>query len=297
MVNDPSHLLPHILLAHRLFQGFPEVRTTPLFHRFHPEHPHAAIRHDTGEVLVAMAELVLERVAIGLGLQRLEGFVFDPPPRAGGFHHGHHPFCGKWEVGDPTPVDGCAIRPALGIPENRDRKVEMGIVQGNIVVPSEPMGDNPFRGPFGMGVGMGVRMAVNPLEHARVVPRLDPDDRTQVKVLQMLDVGAIGSQGILHDNRLEVGMFLFVGGEKPLGGIAFTIVLGATVLCSDHLGSEGDNNVIVWMDKSTPPPSSGGSSGWYHPGDALHNRRNNGPFWNGNIPYHQATTGSIPRAP
>ena len=105
------------------------------------------------------------------------------------------------------------------------------------MVPSEPMGGNPFRGPFGMCVGMGVRMAVDPLEHVFVVPRLDPDDITQVTILQMLDVGAIGGQGIRNDDRLAMGMFLFVGGEKPLGGIAFTVVLVTAVLFGDHLGS------------------------------------------------------------
>ena len=119
------------------------------------------------------------------------------------------------------------------------------------MVPSEPVGDNPFRGPFGMGVGMGIGMAVDPLEHQLVVSGLDPDDVTQVKILQMLDVGTIGSQGILDDNRPEMGMFLFVVGEKPLGGIAFAIVLLAAILPGDHLGSQGNDNPAARMDKGT----------------------------------------------
>ena len=184
-----------------------------------------------------MAIIVLEIVATGFGFQRLEDLVFDTPPRTGGFHHGHHPFLVEGEVRYPTPVGGVAIRPDLGIVEDRDLKVEIGIVQGNIVVPAEPVGDTPFRGPFGLGVGPGIGMAVDPVEHELVVSGLDPDDIAQVKVLQILDMGTIGGQGILDDNRPEVGVFRPEQLEKPLGGMAFTIVLFAAILPGDHLGS------------------------------------------------------------
>ncbi len=176
-----------------------------------------------------MAIIVLEIVATGFGCQRLEGLVFDTPPRTGGFHHGPHPFLMEGEVGYPTPVGGCAIRLDLGRVEDRDLKVEIGIVQGNIVVPAEPVGDTPFRGPFGLGVGPGIGMAVDPVEHELVVSGLDPDDLAQVKVLQRLDMGTIGGPGILDDNRPEVGVFL------P----------------GDPLGSQGNDNVAVQMDKGT----------------------------------------------
>ena len=146
--------------------------------------------------------------------------------------------------------------------ENRDLQVEIGIVQGNIAAPSEPVGDNPFRGPFGMGVGMGIGMAADPPEHGLVVSGPDPDDATQVRILQMLDVGTIGSQGIPGDNRPGMGMFVFAVGGKPPGGIAFAIVPVAAILPGDHLGSQGNDNPASRMDRFTthhPVVAAGGT--------------------------------------
>ena len=64
--------------------------------------------------------------------------------------------------------------------------------KGDIRAPPELVGDDPFRGPFGLGVGADMRIAVDPVKEECVVARLHAQDETDGVVAEVFDVGAIG---------------------------------------------------------------------------------------------------------
>ena len=49
-----------------------------------------------------------------------------------------------------------------------------------------------------------------------------------------------------------MGMILPELGKKPFGRIAFTIILGRSVLSENHLRAKGDDFLAVGMDQSCP---------------------------------------------
>ena len=225
--------------------------TAATFHSlFDQEHPDAKGCHPIGKVLVSMAVLRLERVAKTI-VQGRTSFMFNFPAGPTRTHHGHHPFFGEGEIGYPGPGPALAIGSDLGVMEEIDRKVNVSFVQGDIRAPPELVGDDPFRGPFGLGVGADMRIAVDPVKEEFVVARLHAQDETDVVVAEVFDVGTIGGEGILDENRPEMGMVFLECGDEPLGGGAFAIVLVVSVLLGDHLGCEGNDDVGVGMDKGS----------------------------------------------
>ena len=111
------------------------------------------------------------------------------------------------------------------------------------------MGGCSLTGSCDTGKGPGIRMCVNPVEQQFVIAWFGAQDKAQVMILEVFDMGAIGGQGILDDNGLEVGMFLTEGCDEALGGIAFTIVFVGPVLLVDHLGSKWKNDGAVGMNE------------------------------------------------
>ena len=62
----------------------------------------------------------------------------------------------------------------------------------DIRAPPELVGDDPFRGPFGLGVGADMRIAADPVKEECVVARLHAQDETDVVVAEVFDGGTIG---------------------------------------------------------------------------------------------------------
>ena len=244
------YLFPHVFPAQLFLQGSLMDTATEFRNLVDQEHQHAQGCHHIGKVLVSMAIIMLEIVAENV-FQGGKSFVLHLPAGTARTHHRHHPFLVEGEIGCPGPGPAPAIGPDLGVMEEIDLKVNVGLVQGDITAPPELVGHDPFRGPFGPGVGPDIRMAVDPVEKEPVVTRLHAQDETDVVVPEVFDVGTIGGQGILDDNRPEVGMVFPEFGDEPLGGVAFTVVLVVSVLPGDHLGSQGNDNPGVGMDKGT----------------------------------------------
>ena len=166
--------------------------TAATFHSlFDQEHPDAKGCHPIGKVLVSMAVIMLEIVAKTI-VQGRTSFMFNFPAGPTRTHHGHHPFFGAGEIGYPGPSSALAIGSDLGGMEDIDRKGNVSFVQGDIRAPPELVGDNPFRGPFGLGVGADMRIAADPVKEECVVARLHAQDETDGVVAEVFDVGAIG---------------------------------------------------------------------------------------------------------
>ncbi len=242
------HLFPQVFPAQLFLQG-PLMDTAAKFHSlFDQEHQHAKGCHHIGKVLVSMAVIMLEIVAKNI-LQGGKLLIFHFPAGTTRTHHGHHPFLAEGEIGYPGPGPAAVIGTDLGVMEEVDLEINVCLVQGDIMDPPELVGCNPFAGPFGPGVGPDIRMALDPVEKEPVVSRLHAQDETDVVVPEVFDVGSIGGQGILDDNRPEMGMVFLEFGDEPLGGVALTIVLVGPILPGDHLRCQRNDNFGIRMDK------------------------------------------------
>src|SRR5207244_7498814 len=76
-VKVGSHLFPQQAFAAPLSPGRLEQRTTQLLHLIHQKRQHHQRGKHHGEVLIAVAEIVLEMIA--LIFQRIERLIFDAP--------------------------------------------------------------------------------------------------------------------------------------------------------------------------------------------------------------------------
>ena len=76
-VKVGSHLFPQQAFAAPLSPGRLEQRTTQLLHLIHRKRQHHQRGKHHGEVLIAVAEIVLEMLA--LIFQRIERRIFDAP--------------------------------------------------------------------------------------------------------------------------------------------------------------------------------------------------------------------------
>ena len=185
------YCFPHGFPAHRFLQS-PLMDTAATFHSlFDQEHPDAKGCHHIGKGWVSMAVIMLEMVAKNI-FQGRKSFMFNFPAGPTRTHHGHHPFFGEGEIGYPGPGPALAIGSDLGVMEEIDRKVNVSFVQGDIRAPPELVGDDPFRGRFGLGVGADMRIAVDPVKEECVVARLHAQDETDGVVAEVFDVGTIG---------------------------------------------------------------------------------------------------------
>ncbi len=68
-------------------------------------------------------------------------------------------------------------------------------------------------------------------------------------MLQLPNMGRIGTRAIFYDNGLEERVITTKIIQIPLGTIPFTIILAAPVLPDDYLRTGGDHLGMVRMDK------------------------------------------------
>ena len=65
--------------------------------------------------------------------------------------------------------------------------------------------------------------------------------------MQGLDVGGIRTETVFGDDELEVGMILAQLGNKALGGIAFTIIFGRSIVLHNRFRHQGNHGTHVRM--------------------------------------------------
>ena len=83
-------------------QGLLKEGTTALLELIDQEGQHRQHRKDAGQILVAVAVVMFEMVA--LVFERVEGFVFDFPARPASFHNRIDGIGGEGLIGNPGEV-------------------------------------------------------------------------------------------------------------------------------------------------------------------------------------------------
>ena len=90
------------------------------------------------------------------------------------------------------------------------------------------------------------------LEQKDVVALLDANDVIGVCFGQVAQVGSIAAEGVFDDNDLQKGMVRAKVFQPAAGGVAFAVVLLATVLLDDWLGRQRDDLFEIGMDMEAP---------------------------------------------
>ena len=70
----------------------------------------------------------------------------------------------------------------------------------------------------------------------------------QIVVMQGLNVRGIGTQTVFGDDALEVRVVLAQLGNKTLGAMTFTIILGRAIVLHDRFRHERNHGTHVRMD-------------------------------------------------
>ena len=97
-----------------------------------------------------------------------------------------------------------------------------------------------------------------PTEQKLVITRFGSENVTKTLVFQVSNMGTVGGQRVLDNDRLQVRMF---PGEdrftQPLCSIAFAVVFVSAVFFQDRFGASG--RTLCARGGSSPPRASGGS--------------------------------------
>src|SRR6516225_8900869 len=86
------------------------------------------------------------------------------------------------------------------------------------------------------------------LEQIGVITLFDTENVVTPVVVQGLDVGRIGTQGVFGDDKLEMRMILAQLGDEAFGSIALAIVFLRTVLLHNRLRHQWNHFMKIRMD-------------------------------------------------
>ena len=239
------HPLPEVARAFGLCLRGLEQRTAALLALVDEERKHHQVGEHRAEVALAVAEVVLEAVA--LVLQGVEGLVLDAPARSRATHQRHHVGVVDGQVGDPREALFLAVGAGLPVLEEVHLQFEVRVVERRRVEISEPVMHTVF-----VGVLMGLHRAgvdplgrLHPLEQRLVVSRLRPHDEAHVELLQQLDVRPVRGEPILDHDELQVRMLAAHITQQALRRIALAVVLRRPVALHDGLRREGEDLALL----------------------------------------------------
>src|SRR5713101_7197529 len=187
-------------------------------------------------MLIAMTKIMLEVVA--LVFQRIERLILDAAPRSPAPHELIHGAFGHAEVGDPAKVLNLVPVPLPALQEV-DPEVHIGLIERHITDKPKPMAQTCLGViPIIIGDAPSLLGRRYMLEQGSMVPYFDTQNIMEVVILQKLDMGSVGTQAVLGDDHLEVGVVLAQLRDEAFGGIALTIVFLGAVLLDNRLGHQ-----------------------------------------------------------
>src|SRR5262249_49803901 len=76
----------------------------------------------------------------------------------------------------------------------------------------------------------------------------DPQDITEIVIVQGRYMRRIGIEAVLSNNELEAGMILAQLGHKTFGSIPFTIIFVRAIAVHNRLGHERNDGPLVRVD-------------------------------------------------
>ena len=74
-----------------------------------------------------------------------------------------------------------------------------------------------------------------------MITRFGSENVTKTLVFQVINMGAVGGQRVLDNDRLQV----HVPGERPLCSIAFAVVFVSAVFFQDRFGGQRQNLLCI----------------------------------------------------
>jgi hypothetical protein len=243
-----SHLFPQQALAAPFRPRRLEQRTTQLLDVIHQKRQHHQRGKHHREVLIAVAKVVFERIA--LILQGVERFIFDAPASPRPPHALIHRAFVDPQIGDPAPMLDWAVSRRLPALDEIDPQVWMGGIERQVRDKTTPMVHFGFAIVTIIGGHTTGSLSLgNLLEQKGVVSFFDPSNVLQVVVLQRLDVGGIRTEALFGDDHLEMRVILTKLGDEALGRVALAIIFLRAVLFDHRLGHEGNDFSSVRVEK------------------------------------------------
>ena len=85
-------------------------------------------------------------------------------------------------------------------------------------------------------------------EEMNMVALLDAENEMAAQALNKADVGAVGTDGVMGDDDLEMGALRLELREKPPAGVELIVVCGRSVLLGDDLRNAGNDFLALRMN-------------------------------------------------
>jgi hypothetical protein len=246
-VKQRAHLFPESFLRADFFENGLEKGATESQGLIDQECEHHDLHKDHAEVLLSEAVVVLEVVA--LVFQGVEGLIFDLPPGAARPHDATNIGLGDGNVGDPGEPD-LFIASHLPVFEEVDPDVLVGCIDGDSVHPVKVVKSIAV-----MRILEDEIITCPPLaslielsEEMNVVALLDAENEMVAQVLNEADERAVGADGIMGDDDLEMGVLRLELREKPPAGVEPIVVFCRPILLGDDLRNEGNDFLALQMN-------------------------------------------------
>ena len=196
-------LIPEGALAPRPLPGGLKQGRTELLGLVDQKGQHHQHHKHFAQVFFAETEVVFEVIA--LIFQGVECFVLDFPATATPSHQDVGVIRGNRKVGYPGKVLSLAgLGVVLFVEQQINFQIQMGLIERGLVEKPESMRDILVFGIFPTEGGRGplLERLRHIVEQQRVIARFGSQDEMHVVLLQIADVGAIGTKAVLdHDHR------------------------------------------------------------------------------------------------
>ena len=88
---------------------------------------------------------------------------------------------------------------------------------------------------------------LHPLEQRLVVRALRAQEEAQLQLFQLLDMGTIRGQRILHHHQLQMRMLAAHIAQQPFRRVALAVVLARPIALQDRLGRQGQHYSVLRM--------------------------------------------------
>ena len=85
-----------------------------------------------------------------------------------------------------------------------------------------------------------------------MITRFGSENVTKTLVFQVINMGTVGGQRVLDNDRLQVRMFLAKIVHQPLCCIAFAVVFVSAVFFQDRFGGQRQNLFVLGVDYRRP---------------------------------------------
>ena len=185
---------------------------------------------------------------IALIFQRIERLICNFPPRPSSPHELRDVTLTHPQVRYPTAVLD-PILAALPVLDDIDPYVRSRGIERYVVHKAKPM-HNPCGAvvPLIIAHAPSVFRRLHLIAQRGMIAFFDPEDRVTTVIVEGLDVGGIGTQGVFGDDELEMRVILASLGNEAFGGMAFTIIFLRAILFDNRFGHEWNHFTLVWMD-------------------------------------------------